>query len=467
MKTLLRLSASLLALLLLAPTALARPGNAERYPVGVRALGMGGASVALGHEPWQNPAGLGRVRQEGLSGSLNAYGLTMEEVPRWMDVQDEESSMQGAMRTTSVDLFPLDMAYVKPMGEMLGMTHGAGLSIVVPDYYQFSGELDVPAADTEIQDELRARIEEEVRTFWITPAWGACSGKRFCVGLGPVLAIHMEKRLHMETWLTTYEDGSSYDDATSDKSSFTAAGVGGQLGVQLQPVDGLWIGLTARTPIWSVYGSGSILNIYSIADSEEGEESFIDRVEVPDAQVEYRMPWRFGFGLAWEKPNRYAIAADVRLHLAQEEYMSISGPNGEIEIAPKRPEGIVEDEDRSMYIARWTALEQKIDFAVGGEVYLTDTFAMQLGAFSDFTATSDERVIEHEVTAVSNIGATLGLGFKGKESTTWLSLVYRYGWGKALGQHSSPSDPDGFGEEVAAELNAHGINILLGSTKPL
>jgi hypothetical protein len=60
----------------------ARAGaNDQPYPVGELASTMGGAAVAIIHDgasSWYNPAGLGRVTEEGISATLNVYGLQME-----------------------------------------------------------------------------------------------------------------------------------------------------------------------------------------------------------------------------------------------------------------------------------------------------------------------------------------------------------------------------------------------------
>ena len=461
MKRRFRVSAALLLLSgLLAAPLLARPGNPERYPVGTRTCGMGGIGIGFGSEPWHNPAGLGKVRHMGLAGSLSAYGYTTEEVPSFIDF-DRGGRIRGGMETTSVDIFPLNLAYVKPMGEWLGLYHGLGLSLVLPDYHQFDGALDVPPG--ELMFELRARLQQQWETYWAVGGWGACYDGWLCFGAGPAIALHLEEELTILTTFAEYSDGSIQDTAQTHKSNMLAAAVGGHAGLQVMPVNGFWLGATVRSPVQTFYGDGNLLDIFAVVDTHEEQTSYLDRVEVADPRVDFRSPWRFGFGLGYDKPGEFSVGADVRLYLAQDEYLTLSGPGGEFSMAPSTPGGKVEDPEREVYVARTVETDTTANFSLGAEVGVSDAVVVQAGAFTDLTSTPKERVRAREDNRLSRVGGTFGLGWKSEWSTSWASLVYAYGWGENYGIRH---DGEKLGY-VLTGLTAHSLMIVLGSSAPL
>ncbi len=453
------LTSFVLTLLLCSP-AWARPGNPERYPVGTRTCGMGGIGIGFGSEPWQNPAGLGKVRHMGLAGSLSAYGYTSEVVPSFIDV-DLSGRIRGSMETTSVDIFPLNLAYVKPMGEWLGMFHGLGLSLVLPDYHQFDGALNVPPGD--LLFELRARLQQQWETYWLVGGWGACYEGWLCVGAGPTFALHLEEELTVLTTFAEYSDDSTRDTAQTHSSDMLAAAVGGHAGFQVMPSEGFWFGATVRSPVTTLYGDGNLLDVLAVVDTLKQEASYLDRVEVANPQVDFRSPWRFGFGVGYDRPGEFSIGADVRLYLAQEEYRTLAGPNGESFMFPSTPSGTVMDENRAVYVARTVETDTTANFSLGAEVGVSESIVAQAGGFTDLTSTPKERVRLHEDNRLSRVGGTFGMGWKSEWSTSWASVVYAYGWGENYGIRH---DGKNLGY-VLTPLTAHSVMIVLGSSAPL
>jgi len=90
----------MLSALVYSTMAHAQRGNPERYPIGSRAAGMGGVSIAFGLMPWHNIAGLGHVIDEAISGSISAYGYSADRVDRFFDV----GKIHGTLRSESAHL---------------------------------------------------------------------------------------------------------------------------------------------------------------------------------------------------------------------------------------------------------------------------------------------------------------------------------------------------------------------------
>ena len=99
---------------------------------------MGGAAVAVTHDgtaPWYNPAGLGRVTEEGISATLNVYGVQIERTKGFVDGLD--------LAGTKTAIFPGSVGYVKPLGVFGdGIHHAVGLALVVPDFARHEVALD-------------------------------------------------------------------------------------------------------------------------------------------------------------------------------------------------------------------------------------------------------------------------------------------------------------------------------------
>ena len=116
------------AVLVVTTDARAAPSD-QPYPVGELASTMGGAAVAVTHDgtaPWYNQAGLGRVTEEGVSATLNVYGVQIERTKAFADGLD--------LAGTKIAIFPGSVGYVKPLGVFgKGIHHAIGLALVVPD----------------------------------------------------------------------------------------------------------------------------------------------------------------------------------------------------------------------------------------------------------------------------------------------------------------------------------------------
>jgi hypothetical protein len=445
-----------IALLLLPATVLARPGNPERYPLGANVAGRGGADVGSGTQVWHNPAGLGHVSETGLSASVSAYGYTVEEAPRYARVDLGYGEIDGRMLTTSIDIFPASLGYVLPLGERWGLTHGVGFSFVVPDFDQFDGEARIVGIGVPFEFRVRRRLETE--TFWLLAAWGACTSSKLCVGLGPAAAVHMEEELAIRTLFARFEDGSTLNLSQSVESDTIVAAAGVVAGVQAQLGETLWAGITVRSPMRSFYGLGSSLHVQTRTGTGSLEGGWVDRVELTHPELAYRLPWRFAAGLSWSAAPTLRLALDGRVTAPQEEYVRIAGPNGETALPPQTPTEVVYDPARAIRVSRRTGAGWAWNANFGAELDLNPDWTVQAGAFTDMSATPEDSVLAWGDDRLSRVGLTVGVGSAGADATTWVSLLYAYGWGKTVGFA---------GEELVPTLRAlrsQSIVVMLGSS---
>jgi hypothetical protein len=418
---------------------------------------MGGIGVALGLYAWHNPAGLARAKEIGISGSVSAYGLTIDNVDNFVDA----GPIRGSLENRSIDMFPASLDFVKPLGSVGDFRHAAGLSVVVPDFDQFDGTAAVPRG--ELAFELKARRQAVNQTFWVLPAWGACTPEgNVCFGGGPTIAVHMESDLTLQTLSAAYEDGSTLDYGSSFKADTKAAAAGGQLGFQIESMNHVWAGLTVRTPVFPVWGSGSVLAIDSVVDTSGMGSSYVDRGEVLAPTVAYRQPWRFAAGLGMEEPGSFSVGIDVKVTLPQSRYLAVGGEHGEMSLQPMTVAGeVIEDPDRALPVGRAVETVTSINVNVGGEYYVTPKLVLQAGFFTDKSSTPLDAVERgDELDRLSRLGASLGAGIIGEDSATWVAIVGSLGRGDALGFDEN-FDP------MITRLESKAIMVMLGSSAKL
>jgi hypothetical protein len=439
--------------LMVSASAEARPGSFERHPLGADTAGLGGAGIGAAGSAWFNPAGLGWVFEEGVSASGSAYGYVIERAPEFVNIGIGDGSITGRLANTSLDLFPASLQYGKPLGKIGKLTHGIGLSVMMPDYDQFDGVIEVPSED--FLFEIRGRRIAESRTFWAVLAWGLCEDY-FCIGFGPAAAIHLEKETTITTIFTELGDGNTIDAGQTSQAEMLVAAIGGQVGVQYHVGKYLHLGLTVRTPVAKLFSKGSLLTTSSIVDTTQ-DIAYVDRVDVQKPKLDYKVPWRIGLGLLFEVPRKISFAADLRITTAMSEYSLVLGPNGEEELAPAVPGGTIDDPSRALGVKRAAAFRPAVNFNTGLRFYATDTIALHFGGFSDFSATSDDDTLRNYNEKLHRLGATVGGGWAGDDITTWVTAVYAYGWGSTVGIG------EGFEEELTP-LRSHSIHVMLGST---
>ena len=235
-----------------ATSSLARPGNPERFPVGARAVGRGGAGAALEPSPWFNPAGAGRADRSAISASVSAYGLSLERI----DAAVELGDIRGTSESSAFDIFPASLSYVRPLEPWGGRTQGFGLSVMVPDWESFDGNFDLPAQAEQFV--IRGRRFAETQTIWAVPGYGLCTSPTFSIGIGLPVSVHMER----DTTILTVQVGSGIaqtDSAVSQYSDLLTVAGAVSLGAQMKIAPNLWLSLTARSPTVSAYDTGSII----------------------------------------------------------------------------------------------------------------------------------------------------------------------------------------------------------------
>jgi hypothetical protein len=424
-------SAGILATLLTVSPDARAAANDQPYPVGELASTMGGAAVAITHDgtaPWYNPAGLGRVTEEGISATLNVYGVQFEQTKSVIDGKD--------LTGWKTAIFPGSVGYVKPLG-IFGndIHHAVGLALVVPDFSRHEVALD-DVSPGSYEFHIRERLLEQ--TLWIVPGWGACFGPRLCAGVSLQVGYWSSTGLY-SGFLQDQTPGASLPTVTAvEQDDFSAVEAGMSVGVQYRASDSTWIGLSIRSPVMTVWGSGSILSMTTAPDSSEILRAVDDSVK-----IDQRLPLNLRLGVGIDLQD-WLLAADVSLSLPESRYESVRAHNGTTDspITPDRryPNGNIP----ALMATNVAGVQVPIDIGVplgrstvvnvniGAQYRLSPKTTFQTGFFTDFSGQPDYLINELHP-HINRYGITAGVSFKGKSSTTTIGLVATIGTGKSDG----------------------------------
>jgi hypothetical protein len=446
------------ALLLASTNTLAAPSD-QPYPVGELASTMGGAAVAVTHDgtaPWYNPAGLGRVTEEGISATLNVYGVQIERTKNFADGHD--------LAGTKTAIFPGSVGYVKPLGVFgNGIHHAVGLALVVPDFARHEVALDENPQSTGYEWHVRERLLEQ--TLWIVPGWGACFGARLCVGASLQVGYWSATGLYstFEQWSADVAPGPPAGaDSSTEQDDFSAVQAGMSVGVQYQASDNTWIGLSVRSPVMTIWGSGSILYM----DANLDPAGSVRRANDNQVKIDERLPLNMRLGVGVDLQH-WLLAADVSLSLPQSTYQSVRAHDGTtdpangnvpalraLDVNGQQVGGLI---DIGVPLGRSTV----VNVSLGAQYRLSPKTAFQAGFFTDFSGQPDA-LIDELHPHINRYGITAGVSLKGRSSTTTIGLIATIGTGR-----SWSANQDAQGNNLKADAQSEAIYFTLGGSTRL
>ncbi len=438
-------SLGILAALLLASTNARAATSDQPYPVGELTSTMGGAAVAVTHDgtaPWYNPAGLGRVTEEGISATLNVYGVQIERTKAFADGLD--------LAGTKTAIFPGSVGYVKPLGVFGNdIHHAVGLALVVPDFARHDTELDDVFQGYEFH--IRERLLEQ--TLWIVPGWGACFGPRLCAGVSLQVGYWSSTGLYSSLEQANDQLGPVPPHSAVEQDDFSAVEAGMSVGIQYRASDSTWIGLSLRSPVMTIWGSGSIL--YMDADQAT---NLVRRANDNNIKIDERLPLNLRLGVGIDLQD-WLLAADVSLSLPESTYQSVRAQDGTTNLTAKDANGVQVGDliPIGVPLGRSTV----VNVSLGAQYRLSPKTAFQAGFFTDFSGQPDA-LIDELHPHINRYGITAGVSLKGVSSTTTIGLIATIGTGR-----SCSVDYDAQGNCLKADAQSEAIYFTLGGSTRL
>lgn len=435
---------SLIVPWILLGVASARDLNRQPYPIGERASGMGGAFIALTGDAvstFYNPAGLATITAPGISLSASAYQYATETYADALAFGAGANRFAADMESATFSTFPASIVFAVPLGDDGAFKQAAAFSILVPDRDQLAARLKATPAN--LPFELQAVALQDDLTYWVGPSYAFESGKlRF--GLSVFALVNQTKQQANVASKAAYvaDDGVPqivYATAVQELSALAATAIA-QVGVQYLLDDHWTFGATLRSPTFGALYSdveGVAFNS-SYAEDAAGNPrvsadlpAFVDRLELASAEARFRLPLMAGVGLSYQQPERYTVALDASVHLAQSRYLQIDAePN-----APPTVNG-TPALDRSFEpdLAHEAKLVWNVN--LGAEVVVNPTWKVRGGAFTDRTTQDlaffeDDRLEAITRPAIDRYGVTFAVGKRGKQNTSSVGLAYTFGTGEA------------------------------------
>ncbi|HUJ28684.1 MAG TPA: thiamine phosphate synthase, partial [Myxococcales bacterium] len=290
---------ALALLLCLANAARADDSRYQDYPVGSRAMVLGGAFAALSDDPsglYYNPAGICDARRLNVNVSASLYGFESQ----------SRGTIQIGNGTFSIaalnelNVIPGEAGLLKGVGQVdeRGTPFAYGFDVTVPQFRSYG---------TDASDPFQVHTRVEDRTFNVAAGFGARVTDRINVGF----ALHYVLRL-FETTEDALNVGGNPSNPTVGvyhaQASFENANLVGLLGVKWHYSDDWIFGAALGLPGVPLHSGGSV----SVQDvvSNPGSPNQV-HIVTSDVNSRTYVPALLRLGAAWIVAHRSTLSAQV------------------------------------------------------------------------------------------------------------------------------------------------------------
>lgn len=374
--------------------------------IGERAGGMGGAYVAISDDPtgvFYNPAGLVFGLENYISASANTFNISSTEFKDIVGDQD--------YTLTSSGLVPTFFGFSQNWGRSK-----IGFAIVVPN----SELIDQDEEITELNSgpdqahTLRRRFFRQDITYQGGPAFSRALSDTASFGISVLGFARLDNGF--DNQLIKFNDASGGVESGEGKYFFqntylkqTIFGATPKIGMQYMPTSTLSLGMTVSTP-FNISGSASTKQIVSNNLRADGytpqNGEFENDIKITEAEFSTRVssPIQVTVGAAYFLSKALLFAADI-------DYFS-------------------EDFFANPAVGEFVA-QQTINWSVGSEWYMSDSFALRTGVYSNNANTpSINDKLTDQPAHVNLIGGTLAVSLLKPGSSFTLGTQYARGTGE-------------------------------------
>ena len=412
-----------------------RAQNYQPYPVGERAVGLGGAFIALSDDSsgcYYNPAGIVFADSNRVSVAGTIYGFSLFEMSDLNafsgDIQKAETANFFASPTTLAMLMRFS-----DLGSEASPKNAVGFVIITPDYRSNSISTEFSGMD------VVYNYRESGQTYWFGPSYARRISQRLSLG-GSVYGLFEQE--HAAGTIVGRLEGFRYNgEMTTPDVSYTFEESNKSLNLLMQAgmqarFDLLHIGLVVRTPSVQAWGQGTQTTGFLIATDDDAD--------LESRETDYRPnrhdPFMVGLGFALEQPLLYAVSLDVRLH-GNDLYKNKD--NGEI--------------------AETVDLKSVINANIGGEYVIAGKVPLRAGFFTDFSPM--EINTTKEQAQLDSYGTTFSATLLHKNTSFTAGIVYSWGQGEQyLVKNQETADGSGDGVPTKTTLSLQTLNFVLATS---
>lgn len=394
--------------------------------IGERAVGLGGAYIALsdtGEGGFYNPAGLAFIDRSTLSVAANLYNLTRGTRSSALKFAGDEADLAQ----NSFNSIPQTASFAKKISfpwekDREYPRNAVALNVVVPDQVDLAGRVDFDVASG--QALLTRSIQD--RTLFIGPSYARKLSDRFSLGLSAFYVVRM-----IENMAFIYED----DETTLGQGFLqdirTIGNFAMKVGARYSPLENFWIGLTYQPPSIRLHGDAARFSSTIVQDKAT---STVERSVADDRNLKPNdpLPQTVGVGFAYEVRNKWTVAADALAYLGDDFLPFSDNSTAEIQ------------------------REFITNFSAGGEYYVKPEIPLRLGVFSNFSsAPLIQNGVSGQADHVDFIGFAVSGSVESSNTSVTLGTTIRFGWGEGIDNQKN---------KIEVSENHYGI-LLAGSYK--
>ncbi|MCB1142571.1 MAG: hypothetical protein H7A24_13755 [Leptospiraceae bacterium] len=349
---------------------------------GNKALGMGGAYTAISDEPsgmYYNPAGMSFSQSSNITVNATTYQYDRKTY----------HNVFGPAQNYTRESKNLGPNFVGILQKLNNLTVGFSLINIQSKKYSLSGEINLPYFSPEV-DRYKADSLENTMNFLAGPGISYLLGSKISVGMSLFYSYDNEDNIF--TGSIEKKDGTI--SAHTMKVKRLTKGVLPVLGIQYLVTEKLSLGVSLKkmfTVIHNKRYSSNTLNAIASGNS------FIRNKEFIESSDSFFVAYDEPMIIAVKSPNLGTIAepTEVRLGLAYfaSHRFLVSGDviyTGSYHYS-KRNYGVIFPE-KAVISADNTILnninrKETYNFALGAEYFLTESIALRLGVFSNYSNT--------------------------------------------------------------------------------
>ncbi|MFC1669010.1 OmpP1/FadL family transporter [Spirochaetota bacterium] len=340
--------------------------NQRNHLLGSRAAMLGGAYTAMSEDisgTYYNPAGIAFIKSFSLSMSANAYSYKK---------QSRKDEVGWDMKVDTVDFLPTTFGFNLTFDPVT-----IAFSIYQTDNYIFSS---IDASGNNVD-----KFEVDMKSYLMGPsvAWRILDS----LSIG-VSVFYRYYRGKVSLFLGSLGDSVM-------QSDYTYGGIIINTGIKYNITDNIKVGFSYQNE--SLFVNGKNTYFYTEEGNTTNEISGSVRGEM-------RSPHRIAVGLAYEQKKNFVVAFDFIYYLK----IDYSQPHEMM--------SLTSDDTRYLEDAHY-------DISVGGEYFLSDTFSLRAGFFTNTSSAPVEKKAER----VNIYGGTFGLGYYTNNVSSGVGFSLSYG----------------------------------------
>lgn len=395
----------ILSLLVIVICSLAGQAIADEYHynsllIGDRASGMGGAYIAIADDPsglYYNPAGTVYTASSNLSASMNAYNISKT---TYKEVLGPGVDWE---RTSSL-LIPNFFGITQPLGPgTLGFSYA-----VTDSAFEDQDQTFLLANNTE----FTINFNNTDTTINAGPSYAVTIGKNFALGITMYGVMRTQEQILNQMFDFENSASASTTDIYHWENSYVAReeyGVKPLLGIMYTPFEKLSLGMTVS----QVYMLRSSTNLqtscsttfepaFGVGACNEGAMDTISQAYSGSREF----PLVIGFGAAYFATNALILSADATYH------SPINGTRIPV-----------------------------VNASAGLELYVTDTIAIRMGTYTNFSNTKELTVgvLNANPEHIDMYGGSFSFTSFTRSSSLTLGVTGSYGSGEAQVIQGSPN----------------------------